>query len=156
MQITPFRKKAWGTPRSFHVSWPQPCGPSKIPQGAVSSLGSAEAVSLHIIEQQRRNARAGEAGDPEKTRRPVASSNTVPTYKNPGVARPGIEPSCVVSSATNGERTFRAKISVRKCLTTIARKPLPRAGNPCEDGSNKGYTSAHIKCAIATKRKALN
>ncbi|KAJ8895214.1 hypothetical protein PR048_000539 [Dryococelus australis] len=27
-----------------------------------------------------------------KTRRPVASSSTIPTFKNPGVARPGIEP----------------------------------------------------------------
>ncbi|KAJ8868661.1 hypothetical protein PR048_030200 [Dryococelus australis] len=29
---------------------------------------------------------------PEKTRRPAASSGTIPTCENPGVARPGIEP----------------------------------------------------------------
>ncbi|KAJ8870422.1 hypothetical protein PR048_029444 [Dryococelus australis] len=28
---------------------------------------------------------------PEKTRRPAASSGTIPTRENPGVARPGIE-----------------------------------------------------------------
>ncbi|KAJ8882967.1 hypothetical protein PR048_014806 [Dryococelus australis] len=30
---------------------------------------------------------------PEKTRRPFASSSTIPTYENPGVSPPGIEPS---------------------------------------------------------------
>ncbi|KAJ8871224.1 hypothetical protein PR048_027530 [Dryococelus australis] len=29
---------------------------------------------------------------PEKTRRPAASSGTIPTYENPGVTRPEIEP----------------------------------------------------------------
>ncbi|KAJ8890010.1 hypothetical protein PR048_009515 [Dryococelus australis] len=42
--------------------------------------------------QQRRNEWARETEDPEKTRRPAASSETIPTCENPGVTRPGIEP----------------------------------------------------------------
>ncbi|KAJ8888239.1 hypothetical protein PR048_007726 [Dryococelus australis] len=33
----------------------------------------------------------GEREIPEKTRRPAASSGTIPTYEDPGVTRPGIE-----------------------------------------------------------------
>ncbi|KAJ8875889.1 hypothetical protein PR048_023796 [Dryococelus australis] len=35
----------------------------------------------------------GKRGDPEKTRQPAASSGTIPTSENSGVARPGIKPS---------------------------------------------------------------
>ncbi|KAJ8879824.1 hypothetical protein PR048_020432 [Dryococelus australis] len=37
-------------------------------------------------------AAGGKREIPEKTRRPAASSGTIPTCENPGVARPGIEP----------------------------------------------------------------
>ncbi|KAJ8887814.1 hypothetical protein PR048_014032 [Dryococelus australis] len=39
----------------------------------------------------KQNKRAGETGDPAQTRRPVASSDTIPTCENPGLTRPGIE-----------------------------------------------------------------
>ncbi|KAJ8871753.1 hypothetical protein PR048_028090 [Dryococelus australis] len=34
----------------------------------------------------------GKRETPEKRRQPAASSGTIPTCENPGVARPGIEP----------------------------------------------------------------
>ncbi|KAJ8865638.1 hypothetical protein PR048_033158 [Dryococelus australis] len=43
------------------------------------------------MEQSRMQGR-GEREIPEKTRRPAASSGTIPTSENPGVARPGIQP----------------------------------------------------------------
>ncbi|KAJ8890525.1 hypothetical protein PR048_010034 [Dryococelus australis] len=49
---------------------------------------------MRVIEvnmERLRNEGEGETGDPEKTRRPTASSGTIPTCENP-VARPGIEP----------------------------------------------------------------
>ncbi|KAJ8879214.1 hypothetical protein PR048_019820 [Dryococelus australis] len=54
------------------------------------------AKPMRVIEvsmEQRRNARAGETGVAEKTRRPGASSGTIRTCKNTGGIRSGIEPS---------------------------------------------------------------
>ncbi|KAJ8870211.1 hypothetical protein PR048_029227 [Dryococelus australis] len=50
-------------------------------------------VSWVVRMEQRRNAKAeGKREISEETRRPVASSGTIPTYGNPGVTAPGIEP----------------------------------------------------------------
>ncbi|KAJ8893719.1 hypothetical protein PR048_006319 [Dryococelus australis] len=49
-------------------------------------------VFLSTPMEQRENERAGKREIPEKTRRPAASSGTIPTCENPGVARSGIEP----------------------------------------------------------------
>ncbi|KAJ8873456.1 hypothetical protein PR048_024273 [Dryococelus australis] len=43
--------------------------------------------------EQRRNARAWETGEPEKTHRPASSSDTIPTCENTGATPLGIEPS---------------------------------------------------------------
>ncbi|KAJ8888786.1 hypothetical protein PR048_008278 [Dryococelus australis] len=48
--------------------------------------------SREVSTEQRRNEEAGESGDPEKTRRPVASSGTIFTCENLGATPPGIEP----------------------------------------------------------------
>ncbi|KAJ8872053.1 hypothetical protein PR048_025654 [Dryococelus australis] len=45
------------------------------------------------LNNERRNARAGGTGDPEKTRRPAASSGTIATCANLEAIWPGIEPS---------------------------------------------------------------
>ncbi|KAJ8882356.1 hypothetical protein PR048_014158 [Dryococelus australis] len=47
---------------------------------------------IEVSMEKRRNGRARKQEIPEKTRQPVASSGTIPTHENPGVARPGIEP----------------------------------------------------------------
>ncbi|KAJ8877108.1 hypothetical protein PR048_021560 [Dryococelus australis] len=57
------------------------------------SFSSAAASPTRVIEvnvERRRNRGAGEREIPEKTRRPTASSGTIPTCENP-VTRPGIE-----------------------------------------------------------------
>ncbi|KAJ8876801.1 hypothetical protein PR048_021248 [Dryococelus australis] len=61
---------------------------------------------IRVIEvnlERRRNEGAGKQDIPEKTRRPNASSATIPTCENPGAAPPGIElglPSCMTSVST--------------------------------------------------------
>ncbi|KAJ8897437.1 hypothetical protein PR048_002783, partial [Dryococelus australis] len=50
-----------------------------------------EVLAEMIKTEQRRNARAGETRSPRKTRRPVASSSTIPTCENPGLALVGGE-----------------------------------------------------------------
>ncbi|KAJ8888958.1 hypothetical protein PR048_008452 [Dryococelus australis] len=54
--------------------------------------GHQWALGSEVSKEQRRNARAGETGDPEKTRRPAASYGTVLKCENPGASPPGIEP----------------------------------------------------------------
>ncbi|KAJ8870597.1 hypothetical protein PR048_029620 [Dryococelus australis] len=56
--------------------------------------GASEEIwtALNIEVLRADDGEAGETGDPEKTRRPAASSGTIPTCENP-VTRPGIEPS---------------------------------------------------------------
>ncbi|KAJ8897530.1 hypothetical protein PR048_002877 [Dryococelus australis] len=46
---------------------------------------------MKMTMEQRRNERVGETEIPEKTRRPTASSGTIPTCENP-VTRPGVKP----------------------------------------------------------------
>ncbi|KAJ8874091.1 hypothetical protein PR048_024932 [Dryococelus australis] len=59
--------------------------------------------------EQHWNARAGQHEITDKTRRPTTSSGTIPTYGNPGVTRPGIEPSAlyVEMSHMPGDCTIR-------------------------------------------------
>ncbi|KAJ8893903.1 hypothetical protein PR048_006504 [Dryococelus australis] len=47
-----------------------------------------------VTMERRRNEGVGEAGDPREGRRPMASSDTIPTCENP-VTRPGIDPESV-------------------------------------------------------------
>ncbi|KAJ8879273.1 hypothetical protein PR048_019880 [Dryococelus australis] len=60
--------------------------------GVVAVMGSRRSCaeqramsppSATVRIEQRRNERAGETGDPEKTRQPTASSGTIPIYENP-------------------------------------------------------------------------
>ncbi|KAJ8887700.1 hypothetical protein PR048_013918 [Dryococelus australis] len=53
--------------------------------------------------EQRGNAWAGETGYPEKTRRPAASSGTIPTCENPGATPPGIEPESIMLTLDDTE-----------------------------------------------------
>ncbi|KAJ8894238.1 hypothetical protein PR048_006850 [Dryococelus australis] len=52
----------------------------------------------------------GKRDIPEKTRRPAASSGTIPTCRNPGVTQPEIEPEKRLGQKTPGSReAMRAK-----------------------------------------------
>ncbi|KAJ8876721.1 hypothetical protein PR048_021168 [Dryococelus australis] len=78
--------------------------------GAVAHQPTAprESPLERVIEasmEQRRNERRGKREIPEKTRRPAASSGTIPTCKNPGVARPGIEPGSPCWEASKANRS---------------------------------------------------
>ncbi|KAJ8871836.1 hypothetical protein PR048_028176 [Dryococelus australis] len=89
----------------------------------------ANLCPMRVIEmsmEQRRNEKEGETGDPEKTRRPTASSATIPTYDNL-VIRPGMEPGSPwweVSVLTT--RPPRAPIFLRFDKKSV-NKPPPRA-----------------------------
>ncbi|KAJ8878250.1 hypothetical protein PR048_018827 [Dryococelus australis] len=54
---------------------------------------------IEVIVEQRRNASAGKRESPEKTHRLAASSGTIPTCKNSGVALPVIEPDMPILTA---------------------------------------------------------
>ncbi|KAJ8889765.1 hypothetical protein PR048_009268 [Dryococelus australis] len=64
-----------------------------------------------IEARQSRNARAGKRRDAEKSRRPVASSSTIPTCEDPGVTRPGIEPGSLWSDEALDVRVSVARIA---------------------------------------------
>ncbi|KAJ8894236.1 hypothetical protein PR048_006848 [Dryococelus australis] len=57
--------------------------------------GGSQGEPMRVTEvsmEWRRNGGRGEREFPQKARLPAASSGTIPTCENPGVARPGIEP----------------------------------------------------------------
>ncbi|KAJ8873640.1 hypothetical protein PR048_024462 [Dryococelus australis] len=64
------------------------------PMEALNTVPVAVPRTPHLAcRPRRKDCRDGETGDPrEKPRRPAASSSTIPTCENSGVARPGIEP----------------------------------------------------------------
>ncbi|KAJ8891825.1 hypothetical protein PR048_004379, partial [Dryococelus australis] len=68
--------------------------------GAIKSSSRLSEVSM----EQRRNARAGKRETPEKTRRPAASSGTIPTCENPGGAPPGIDTAISTLAPTKPSR----------------------------------------------------
>ncbi|KAJ8897119.1 hypothetical protein PR048_002465 [Dryococelus australis] len=72
--------------------------------------------------QKCRNEGAGKREIPEKTRRPTASSGTIPTCKNP-VTRPGIEPGSPwwETSVLIGEQPNRMLANVRRMFGIIRR-----------------------------------
>ncbi|KAJ8888395.1 hypothetical protein PR048_007885 [Dryococelus australis] len=116
--------------------------------------------------EQRRNERAGETGDPEKTLPPAASSGTIPTCENLRVIRPGIEPGgeqanrsataapCNVSRlGTCGERSQRKAIrellkvtaSNLNAIMTTAYEIIPHPEKQIRLDYHQNYTCPYIE-----------
>ncbi|KAJ8871386.1 hypothetical protein PR048_027703 [Dryococelus australis] len=77
--------------KRWEVCWP---GLIRVHVGSPKVISQPVRV-IEVSTEQFRNERAAEAGDPrinEKTRRPVASSGTIPTCENLEVALSGVEP----------------------------------------------------------------
>ncbi|KAJ8890999.1 hypothetical protein PR048_010508 [Dryococelus australis] len=73
---------------------------------------------------RRRNGGAGEARSPEKTRRPTASSGTIPTCENP-VTRPGIEPGLPRWEASVLAAQPPITVTGHRCLPVHSQPPPP-------------------------------
>ncbi|KAJ8893789.1 hypothetical protein PR048_006390 [Dryococelus australis] len=73
---------------------------------------ASDAVSM----EQRRNVRVGETGEPEKTRRPAASSGTILTCRNPGMTLPGIEPGSPWWEASRPSVVFSGSGALDACV----------------------------------------
>ncbi|KAJ8872625.1 hypothetical protein PR048_026233 [Dryococelus australis] len=62
-------------------------------------------IHVSVTKKMRRNARVGQTEDPEKTRRPAASSGTIPTCEDAGVVPPGIKHGSLFSGEVSGLTT---------------------------------------------------
>ncbi|KAJ8894358.1 hypothetical protein PR048_006988 [Dryococelus australis] len=72
--------------------WNTSMHPVVVREAACNHVGGGESVWIVATEMYTRTQGRGKRKIPEKTRRPVASSGTIPSSENPGVNRPGIEP----------------------------------------------------------------
>ncbi|KAJ8897802.1 hypothetical protein PR048_003152 [Dryococelus australis] len=78
----------------------------------------------------------GGGGDSRKTNRPAASSGTIPTCKNQGVARAGIEPGAVYPLS------HRSPLNSKKCpLTRVVKNCRTTANSPLIQDGGKNFPS---------------
>ncbi|KAJ8894804.1 hypothetical protein PR048_000111 [Dryococelus australis] len=84
---------------------------------------------IYMSMEQHRNERAGETGDPEKTRWPAASSGMIPTCENPELPGRGLNPDRLEASsehcALSGINFLYDKLFHRKITLTVVIRNHP-------------------------------
>ncbi|KAJ8872389.1 hypothetical protein PR048_025993 [Dryococelus australis] len=96
--------------------------------------------------EQCRNEGAGEREIPEKTRRPAASSGTIPTCENPGVTQLGIEPDSALD-----------EYSVKKLATLLAaqRRLAFSAARSELSGRGRRGTGGDLNCIVCFSKNTF-